>query len=81
MIALTSRTPHTQNSPIDCDGVQLNNAQCHMVPFSICDITISVEELLVSIIFHVCVYAHLPIFIYFLVWSAMGLSMIDLLLW
>ena len=26
---------HLQNSPIDCDGVQLINAQCHMVSISI----------------------------------------------
>ena len=26
---------HPKNSPIDCDWVQLANAQCHMVPISI----------------------------------------------
>ena len=26
---------HPNNSPIDCDGVQLTNAQCYMVPISI----------------------------------------------
>ena len=26
---------HPQNRPIDCDGVQLTNAQCFMVPISI----------------------------------------------
>ena len=26
---------HPKNCPIDCDGVQLTNAQCHMVPISI----------------------------------------------
>ena len=26
---------HPRNSPIDCDGVQLTNEQCHMVPVSI----------------------------------------------
>ena len=36
----TSDTPHQNNayskhSLIDCDGVQLTNAQCHMVPMSV----------------------------------------------
>ena len=26
---------HRKNSPIECDGVQLTNVQCHMVPISI----------------------------------------------
>ena len=26
---------HPKTNPIDCDGVQLTNAQCHMVPISI----------------------------------------------
>ena len=34
-VVIVMRTTHTQNSPIDCDGVQLTNAQCHMVPISI----------------------------------------------
>ena len=25
---------HPKDSPVDCDGVQLTNAQCHMVPIS-----------------------------------------------
>ena len=29
------RTTRTQYNHIDCDGVQLSNAQCHMVPISI----------------------------------------------
>ena len=26
---------HKQNSPINCDGMQLTSAQCHMAPISI----------------------------------------------
>ena len=33
---LNTRTAHTQKTrPVDCDGVQLTNAQCDMVPISI----------------------------------------------
>ena len=34
-MTLNTRTTHTQASPIDCDGVQLTNAQCHIVDISI----------------------------------------------
>ena len=32
---LHQNNAHPQKSPIDCDGVLLTNAQCHMVPISI----------------------------------------------
>ena len=35
IMTLNTRATHTQNSPIYCDGVQLTNAQCHMVPIFI----------------------------------------------
>ena len=35
-MTLYTRTTHSQKTgPIDCDGVLLTNAQCHMVPISI----------------------------------------------
>ena len=35
-MTLNTSTAHTpQTSPVDCDGVHLTNARCHMVPISI----------------------------------------------